>query len=421
NIYICCANEPNNNENTPVCQWKLSLSETESSWRLKRVANREASEHNHKLDVDDSEPWDPTVKEKVVQLIRQKMPSVSIRETIQSQFPEITWNDRRFYSYLKDENKRIHQRRITERVQRLILASTRLCSVVAANEDWSSCVENDLSKLLENYKHKTRLSNQALENSVDLPLDMIHSEIDKSRAKKQQQEDQVPTKKRKVSAPTPSDAQLMSIPSCTLYIRSQPLRSLSEPSTQNRRAFTDLLSSNMMREGGGGGATAGPFGVSSVFTLSSPVSSPSSSLSSIQQRMDYTNYRNHDSMMQSPPIPDNIMTHFPTSYHPTMQQQTSFAPYPPPPSNMPSSTDLSFPFEHAPNGSFQAMSPSPMVVRENYVNYYSSPLRDSSSIPQRMMMQEYDQRSQDPNQLPMIRSNPTMPPNTMNQNDHNWP
>jgi hypothetical protein len=376
--------------------------------------------------VDDSEPWDPTVKEKVVQLIRQKVPSVSIRETIQSQFPEITWNDRRFYSYLKEENKRVRQRRITERVQRLILASTRLCSVVAANEDWSSCVENDLSKLLENYKLKTRLPNQALENSVDLPLDMIHSEIDKSRAKKQQsqqqqQEDQIPTKKRKVSAPTPSDAQLMSIPSCTLYIRSQPLRSLSEPSTQNRRAFTDLLSSNMMREGAAaaaGGSGGGPFGVSSVFTLSSPVSSPSSSLSSIQQRMDYTNYRNHDGMMQSPPIPDNIMTHFPTSY-PTMQQ-TPFSPYPAP-SNMPPSTDLSFPFEHAPNGSFQAISPSPMVVRDNYVNYYSSPLRDSSSIPQRMMMQEYDQRSQDPNQLPMIRSNPNMPPNTMNQNDHNWP
>lgn len=409
-----------------MCQWKLALSETESSWRLKRIANRGASEHNHKLDVDDSEPWDPTVKEKVVQLIRQKVPSVSIRETIQSQFPEITWNDRRFYSYLKEENKRVRQRRITERVQRLILASTRLCSVVAANEDWSSCVENDLSKLLENYKLKTRLPNQALENSVDLPLDMIHSEIDKSRAKKQQsqqqqQEDQIPTKKRKVSAPTPSDAQLMSIPSCTLYIRSQPLRSLSEPSTQNRRAFTDLLSSNMMREGAAaaaGGSGGGPFGVSSVFTLSSPVSSPSSSLSSIQQRMDYTNYRNHDGMMQSPPIPDNIMTHFPTSY-PTMQQ-TPFSPYPAP-SNMPPSTDLSFPFEHAPNGSFQAISPSPMVVRDNYVNYYSSPLRDSSSIPQRMMMQEYDQRSQDPNQLPMIRSNPNMPPNTMNQNDHNWP
>jgi hypothetical protein len=176
----------------------------------------------------------------------------------------------------------------------------------------------------------------------------------------------------------------------------------------------------MMREGAAAaaGGSGGPFGVSSVFTLSSPVSSPSSSLSSIQQRMDYTNYRNQDGMMQSPPIPDNIMTHFPTSY-PTMQQ-TPFSPYPAP-SNMPPSTDLSFPFEHAPSGSFQAISPSPMVVRDNYVNYYSSPLRDSSSIPQRMMMQEYDQRSQDPNQLPMIRSNPNMPPNTMNQNDHNWP
>ncbi|CAO3636183.1 unnamed protein product [Mucor fragilis] len=271
------------------------------------------------------------------------MQTDEMRDTIKLQFPDITWNDRRFSNCLVQERKRMRQKSVADKVQRLVMASTRLCSVVAANEDWAACVEGELAKMLENYKHLSRIPNQQMVDSmVDLQLDMIHSEIDKNRrpnSKQQHQEDDMFSKKRRTSASAAAalrneDIQVMSVPSCTLYIRSQPLRSLSEPSSQNRRAFTDLIAASS--------ASAIPpqhhhhhqqqqhhhqqqqqhrhhhphpqqhhhqqlpFGVSSVFTMTSPVSSPSST-SSLQQRVDYNSYRNsgNNDMLQSPPMPDS--------------------------------------------------------------------------------------------------------------------
>lgn len=225
-------------------------------------------EHNHNLTPLEGDPWHPDVKEEIFQLAtRQKMQAHEIRDTIKLQFPEITWSNRRFYNCLKEEKKNANLQNITDRVQRLILASTRLCSVVAANEDWSSCVENDLSKLLDSYKHQTRLSNQNLNTMVDLPIDKIYSEIEKPKAKKpeeqQHQLNLATSKKRKLVETLKvgdPDSHVVAVPNCTLYIRSQPLRSLSESSSQSRRAFTELVASNRI----GSGPVTAPthFGVS---------------------------------------------------------------------------------------------------------------------------------------------------------------
>jgi hypothetical protein len=310
------------------------LTENEfSEWVLRKSLNPNASKHNHHLS---DLIWPPQIHDRIVQLARQKSISDDeIRDTIKLQFPDVIWDDRRFLDNLKMERKRIRQKGVTERVQRLIMASTRLCSVVAANEDWASCVEGDLAKMLESYRQLTRVPNHTLETMVDLELDMIHSEIDKSRRQSRGDEnDMVATKKRKASfiAAAASreneqdqSVQIMSVPNYTLFIRSQPLRSLSEPSSQNRRAFNDLIATSASVSSASSihhqqqqqqqqqqhhMAATTPFGVSTVFNLTSPVSS-SSSTSSIQQRMDYgnatysrNNNANNNDMLQSPPIPD---------------------------------------------------------------------------------------------------------------------
>lgn len=322
----------------------LTENELTNEWTFRKSLDPQASEHNHLLNDNEPSVWPQKVYDRIIQLARQKnMQTDEMRDTIKLQFPDITWNDRRFSNCLVQERKRMRQKSVADKVQRLVMASTRLCSVVAANEDWAACVEGELAKMLENYKHLSRIPNQQMVDSmVDLQLDMIHSEIDKNRrpnSKQQHQEDDMFSKKRRTSASAAAalrneDIQVMSVPSCTLYIRSQPLRSLSEPSSQNRRAFTDLIAASS--------ASAIPpqhhhhhqqqqhhhqqqqqhrhhhphpqqhhhqqlpFGVSSVFTMTSPVSSPSST-SSLQQRVDYNSYRNsgNNDMLQSPPMPDS--------------------------------------------------------------------------------------------------------------------
>lgn len=333
------------------CKWRVVLTENEltNEWTFRKSLNPQASEHNHLLNDNEPSIWPQEVYDRIIQLARQKnMQTDEIRDTIKLQFPDITWNDRRFSNCLMEERKRMRQKGVTDQVQRLVMASTRLCSVVAANEDWASCVEGELVKMLENYKHLSRIPNQQIVDSmVDLQLDMIHSEIDKNRkptSKQQYQEDDLFSKKRRTSAIAAAalrneGIQVMSVPSCTLYIRSQPLRSLSEPSSQNRRAFTDLIAASpasaipqqhhhqqqqqthhhhqqphhhhhhhhqQQQQHHPHHHHQIPFGVSSVFTMTSPVSSPSST-SSLQQRVDYNSYRNsgNNDMLQSPPIPDS--------------------------------------------------------------------------------------------------------------------
>ena len=308
------------------CQWRVVLKQDELGvWKYRKSLNPNTSEHNHEIAYSMTDDiWPQEVINKIIQLSRQKKSTDDeIREIIKLQFPDITWNDRRFLNYLMEERKRTKQKEITERVQKLISASTKLCSVVAANEDWASCVETDLAKMLDNYRQRTRVSNQSLDSMVDLQLDLIHSEIDKMR-KNPSLDPLLPnsTKKRKMFGGIHhvDGVQIMSIPSCTLYIRSQPLRSLSEPSSQNRRALADLITPSSQQQ-----QLNSSFGT--VFNLTSPISSPSST-SSIQQRIDYGYNRND--MLQSPPIPDssgnivmssNYYPMHPSSFSPYQQQQ----------------------------------------------------------------------------------------------------
>lgn len=471
------------------CPWRLIISKNElSEWIFRKVTN--ASEHSHPI--TNNVGWPQEVYDKISQLARQKhLKTDEIRETIKLQFPHITWNDRRFLNYLKEEHKRSPQNSTTERVQRLIMASTRLCSVVAANEDWANCVEADLIKLLESYAQLTRVSAHQLDSMVDLELDMIHSEIEKSRRQSKPEENELPKKRKSMSmsklTSESNDIQVMSIPSCTLYVRSQPLRSMSEPSSQNRRAFSDMITSSSST----GAMTQPPmmsFGVGSLFNLSSPVSSPSST-SSIQQRIDYSNtfhrnISNHSTtsgstdMLQSPPITDSNMIlpptygssggnntgnggsgHHHSNYNTNMYpMQTPYSAYNPSPSYTTQSGDMNF-FDSSSMGNtstYQHLSPSPahmMVHRPqpatsasgasadrmatnypNSVGYY--PVRDtsSSSIQQRIMLQqEYEQHQRHlqqlestraNNQLPIIRTNTGMhlvqQPNHSNLNSNTW-
>lgn len=303
------------------------MSENEhEQWEFRKSMNPNASEHNHEMMSPDEmvKAWPTEVNDLIIQLARQRLQTHEIREAVKSQFPDITWNERRFYNRLTEERKRIKQRGVLDRSQRLLVMSARLCAVVASNEDWTAAVEIEMAKMLENYSQLSRLSSDAIASLSDLHPDMIY--MDGTRQQQQQQQhhsasdndsdrpspdsmsdmavdEPSPTKKRKsmsstTSTQVPKGAQVVHIPNYTLYVRHQPMRSSSEPSTHAnvsntavaaaaaaRRTFIasppDLLSPQHQIGTAAAAAAAAAFGQSSSLPLASPTSSSSSSTSSL--------------------------------------------------------------------------------------------------------------------------------------------
>lgn len=255
------------------CRWRVVLSENEhEQWVFRKSMNPTASEHNHEMMSPDEmvRAWPNEVNDLIIQLARQRLQTHEIRETVKQRFPDITWNERRFYNRLTEERKRIKQRGVLDRSQRLMLLSARLCAVVASNEEWANVVESEMTRLLDNYCQLSRVPAEAIGSLVDLRTDLIQTyNPDKSNRQQQVQlqqqgvndvassssdrpstsstdmmaaEEASPSKKRK-SAPAaataiirtidvPKGTQPVHVPSFTMFVRSQPMRSSSEASSQ---------------------------------------------------------------------------------------------------------------------------------------------------------------------------------------------
>ncbi|KAI8365474.1 hypothetical protein EDC96DRAFT_481587 [Choanephora cucurbitarum] len=363
---------------------------------------------------------------RIDQLLAENASRSDIQEIIQLEFPD-------YKGDLPISAK------IAGRIQKLIMASTRLCSVVAANEDWASCVENDLVKMVENYRQCSKLPPHALDELVDLNPLAIYSNIDHTTTQKnaasrrtRQEPKHRQTNSRKRKTTMLSEHLSVAIPDCTMYVRSQPLRSLSEPSSQqnSRRAFQDLMAAipqptspppHVM--------TAGAF--SHVFNLASPIS-PSSS-SSIHQRLDFNSYKHHESMLQSPPIPDSMMmghshpSHYSAARTFSLPQQNThytsdISSTTSPSSTTPLSTVNDVPFTFDTNTNYQPVMvvpsrPPQQVPSNNHSHYDQSLYYSQTNIQQqqqqqRMMLQQQDyeqrqlldQQTHNHVHLPMIRN-----------------
>ncbi|KAI8146966.1 hypothetical protein BJV82DRAFT_372526 [Fennellomyces sp. T-0311] len=369
NIYVYCSREglPDSQRNPKPspqrkrpskrcdCRWRVVLSENEhDQWEFRKSMNPSASEHNHEMMSPDEmvKAWPAEVNDLIIQLARQRLQTHEIRETVKQQFPDITWNERRFYNRLTEERKRIKQRGVLDRSQRLLLLSARLCSVVSANEDWAASVEAEMTRLLESYCQLSRLPQEALRSLSDLQPDMIHAEGPPSKQQQQQQQqpqhdennsaspssssdmmmtdEASPAKKRKsVSSTTtpsrppdaPKGTQVVYVPSYMLFVRNQPMRSSSEPSSQgsvsgSRRTFL------------GSPPDMHPMG--SMFPLASPTSSSSSSTSSMpfQQQQQQQQQRQYARRFDQQRVSSPGMVHEPNMM---AYSQPSAAPPPPAP------------------------------------------------------------------------------------------
>lgn len=379
--------------------------------------NPNASEHNHEMMSPDEmvKAWPPEVNEMIIQLARQRRQTHEIRETVKHHFPNITWNERRFYNRLTEERKRIRQRGVVERSQRLLLLSARLCSIVASNEEWALSVETELQRTFENFCQMARLSNDNIHSLVDLQPGMIQIETDRLVSNTHglsidDEELGSPTKKRKSfstqkSAPeSQRGIQVVHVPSYTIQVRSSYSRCSVSSSSENplHRVYNEsaLLENNQQQH-----QQQQQQQNNSLFAMASPTSS-SSSTSSVpfQQRIQSRGVASpihspNEFMMSQPPYQ-------PPQAQPAQQQQqqqhnsneysntsggmataayTTFSPYTMPTTAFTSSPELPFHFENP--------MIRPTSQQQQGSNFYNTQVKDE----QQQQQQQYP--------LPMIRSN----------------
>ncbi|KAI8097295.1 uncharacterized protein BX664DRAFT_326049 [Halteromyces radiatus] len=356
NIYVYCSREglpDSQRKPKPTPQRKrpskrLLSENNQGLWEFRKSSSPTAYEHNHEMmdPKDMVKTWPAEVNSFIIQLARQRMQTHEIRDIVKQRFPDISWNERRFYNRLTEERKRIRQRDVVDRVQRILFLSSKLCSVVAGNDDWFVNVESDLGRMFEHYYHLSRLSPDALSSLVDISLDQItmdsdqHQQFLMARATRNLQQSSssnpssssallhhrsslssdtsssslvkmeleepsgMPTKKRKSilldpSSSPPSQQQpkgthMVFIPSYTLYVRSHHSRSMSESSSaqqqqqqqQHRLTYAESSTSPsaMMDVTSPHPQQTLSFNNTPFYSLASPTSSSTSSVTSTFQQ-----------------------------------------------------------------------------------------------------------------------------------------
>lgn len=131
------------------CRWRVVLHQQNGNWEFRKSLNPEAAFHNHELlrpeEVDRS--WPQDVIDMIYELARTQLPTADIRAKVQAEFPDISWNERRFYNRLSEERQKIRLRETTARTRHLSTLWARICSAAAGSEELTKYVETELYKL----------------------------------------------------------------------------------------------------------------------------------------------------------------------------------------------------------------------------------------------------------------------------------
>jgi hypothetical protein len=138
-------------------------------YQFRRSLNPSASWHNHEMMPQEEmiKYWPPEVTDMIITLAGQRMATNEIRQRVQARFPEVPWNERRFYNRITEERKRTRYRETTDRVHRLTNLSVRLCSVAAGAEDMAVKVEAELKNMLRQCCDYLKVSPDSIVSPID--------------------------------------------------------------------------------------------------------------------------------------------------------------------------------------------------------------------------------------------------------------
>lgn len=142
----------------------MVLYEKNGHWEFRKSQNPEASKHNHELmrpeEIDRN--WPKKVIDLIYELARTNLQTGEIRAKVQAEFPDISWNERRFYNRLSEERQKIRQREAASRAKRLTRLWARLCMAAAGNEDLSDYVEKEVTNITHTVCQLAKLDPQSL-------------------------------------------------------------------------------------------------------------------------------------------------------------------------------------------------------------------------------------------------------------------
>ncbi|CAG8760011.1 22306_t:CDS:2, partial [Gigaspora rosea] len=129
------------------CKWRVVLFRNEQGnhWEFRKSVNPQHSEHNHDLIPPEHipEPWPPNVLQRIADLANSGLSTGDIRNTMQLEFPNLLWDERRFYNRLAEE------RDTEQRVIDTIVLAARLASLACSNKEYTDKVHNVLHKTFE--------------------------------------------------------------------------------------------------------------------------------------------------------------------------------------------------------------------------------------------------------------------------------
>ncbi|KAI8149187.1 hypothetical protein BJV82DRAFT_590955 [Fennellomyces sp. T-0311] len=106
--------------------------------------------------------WPKKVIDLIYELARTNLATADIRAKVQAEFPDISWNERRFYNRLSEERQKIRHREAAVRARRLTNVWGQVCMAAAGNEELSEYVETEITKLLYATCQMAKLDPQTL-------------------------------------------------------------------------------------------------------------------------------------------------------------------------------------------------------------------------------------------------------------------
>ncbi|CAG8443673.1 13312_t:CDS:2 [Acaulospora colombiana] len=130
------------------CKWRVVLFKNEQEgdqWEFRKSVNPQHSEHNHDLLSPEylPTPWPPNVLQRIADHAKSELSTGDIRNAIQQEFPDLSWDERRFYNRLAEE------RDTEQRVANTIVLAARLASLACSNQEYTDKVYDILNNAFE--------------------------------------------------------------------------------------------------------------------------------------------------------------------------------------------------------------------------------------------------------------------------------
>ncbi|GBC06673.1 hypothetical protein RclHR1_00070040 [Rhizophagus clarus] len=161
NIYIYCSREgiADSSKQTKRkrssikcdCKWRIVLFKDDNNqWEFRKSNNPQHAQHNHDLIPENiPAPWPPNVLQRIAEYANSGLSTGDIRQLMQQEFPNLSWDERRFYNRLAEERKKIKIRETEKRVVETIILAARVASLACSSHEYTNKVKAVLQQAFD--------------------------------------------------------------------------------------------------------------------------------------------------------------------------------------------------------------------------------------------------------------------------------